>query len=132
MFYAIYIPMTQISYIPLILSGVFLNAVAQLALKQGAGRLGDISFSLQNIVPIGMQVIFNPWIFFGLFLYGVSVILWILALSRVEVSFAYPLLSVGYIVVAVAGYFLFNEPLSGYKILGIGFIIIGVILLSKS
>lgn len=124
--------MTQISYIPLILSGVFLNAVAQLALKQGAGRLGDISFSLQNIVPIGMQVIFNPWIFFGLFLYGVSVILWILALSRVEVSFAYPLLSVGYIVVAVAGYFLFNEPLSGYKILGIGFIIIGVILLSKS
>ena len=123
--------MTQASYLPLILTGVFLNAVAQLALKQGAGRLGDLAFSWNNVIPIGIQVIFNPWIFLGLFLYGVSVVLWILALSRVEVSFAYPLLSIGYILVAIAGYFLFNEPLSMSKIFGILLIIAGVIFLSR-
>ncbi len=123
--------MTQITYLPLILTAVFLNAAAQLALKQGAGRLGGMSFSLDNIVPIGIQVVFNAWIFLGLLLYGVSVVLWILALSRVEVSYAYPLLSVGYVVVAIAGYFVFHEPLSATKILGIALIVAGVIFLSR-
>ncbi len=123
--------MIQAHYLPLILSGVFLNALAQLALKQGAERLSGISLSIDNIIPLGIHTIFNVWIFLGLFLYGVSVILWILALSRVDVSYAYPLLSMGYIVVAIAGYFLFQEPLSAPKIFGITLIIAGVICLSR-
>ena len=55
-----------------------------------------------------------------------------MALSRVEVSFAYPILSVGYIVVAIAGYFLLDESLGWSRILGIFVIILGVYLVSRS
>lgn len=130
-YYGIHMLMTHIGYLPLILSGVFLNAVAQLALKQGANRLTHMSLSMDNIVPLGIHIALNPWILLGLVLYGASVVLWIVALSRVDVSFAYPMLSIGYIIVAVAGAVLFHEPLGMYKILGIALIIMGVILLSK-
>ncbi len=122
---------SNLSYLPLILSGVFLNAFAQLALKQGALRISSLPFSIENLVPIAHQIIFSPWIIAGLFAYGLSVVLWILALSRVDVSFAYPLLSIGYVIVAIFGWAVFNETLTPSKIIGIAVIILGVILISK-
>ena len=85
-------------YIPMILLGVLLNAAAQLALKQGTRQIGVFDFSLANIWPIGWQIGTNPFILLGLLCYAISVVVWILVLSRVDVSFAYPMLSVGYIV----------------------------------
>ena len=122
---------TNLTYLPLILTGVLLNALAQLALKQGATAISGITFSMKNILPIALQVIFNPWIFGGLTLYAISVVLWILALSRVEVSYAYPMLSIGYILVAFAGWAFFNESLSLTKLAGIVVIMLGVILISR-
>jgi len=83
-------------------------------------------------VPIGMQVAVNPFVLAGLLAYVVSVAVWLLVLSRVEVGFAYPLLSVGYIVNAVAGYYLFQENLSLTRITGILIIIAGVYLVTRS
>ena len=83
-------------------------------------------------VPIAIQVAGNIFILGGLFLYVVSVVVWLLVLSRVEVSFAYPMLSVGYIVNAVAGYYLFQENLSLTRITGILIIIAGVYLVTRS
>jgi multidrug transporter EmrE-like cation transporter len=60
------------------------------------------------------------------------VVVWILALSRVPVSVAYPMLSVGYVVNAAAAWFLFGESLSMQKLVGIGFIVIGVFLVARS
>jgi multidrug transporter EmrE-like cation transporter len=62
----------------------------------------------------------------------VSVVVWILALSRVPVSVAYPMLSVGYIVNAVAAWMLFGESLGVQKLVGIGFIVVGVFLVARS
>jgi multidrug transporter EmrE-like cation transporter len=64
-------------------------------------------------------------------MYGISVVLWILALSRVDVSYAYPMLSIGYILVAVFGWAIFGEDMSLNRIMGIFIIIVGVILISK-
>jgi multidrug transporter EmrE-like cation transporter len=116
----------------LLMTGVLLNAAAQLFLKAGTNRVGEFAFTLDNLVPIGSKLIANPPILAGLTCYVVSVVVWILALSRVPVSIAYPMLSVGYIVNALAAWMLFGESLTAQKLVGIGFIVIGVYLVARS
>jgi multidrug transporter EmrE-like cation transporter len=64
--------------------------------------------------------------------YAVSVVVWILALARVEVSVAYPMLSIGYVVNALAAWLLFAEALTPARMAGIGVIIAGVWLVARS
>ena len=123
--------MTPLSF-SLLLSGVLLNACAQLLLKAGTNRVGTFEFSWSNVGPIGTQLLVNPPILAGLACYGVSVVVWILGLSRVPVSMAYPLLSLGYVVNAFAAWMLFGESLTAQKLIGIGFIIVGVFLVARS
>lgn len=120
------------TYIPLILFGVLLNASAQLLIKAGMNRIGYFAFSWQNLLPITQQVSFNPYIISGLSCYVISVAVWMLVLSRVEVSYAYPMLSVGYVVNAIGAFYLFSEDLSFVRILGILVIGLGVYLVAKS
>ena len=123
--------MTPLTF-SLLMLGVLLNAAAQLLLKAGTNRVGEFAFSLDNLVPIGARLVANPPILAGLACYVVSVVVWILALSRVPVSVAYPMLSVGYIVNAFAAYLLFGESITVQKLVGIGFIVIGVFLVARS
>jgi multidrug transporter EmrE-like cation transporter len=103
-----------------------------LLLKAGTNRIGSFEFSGDNLVPIAKVVALQPHILMGLGCYGVSVIVWIMALSRVPVSVAYPLLSIGYIVNAFAAWHLFGESLSAQKLVGIAVICVGVWLVAKS
>ena len=116
----------------LLLTGVLLNAAAQLFLKAGTMRIGEFAFSTENILPIGWQLATQPFIVAGVCCYVVSLVVWIMGLSRVPVSIAYPMLSIGYIVSALAAWWLFGESLTAQKMIGIGFIIIGVYLVAKS
>jgi len=116
----------------LLMAGVLLNAVAQLLLKAGTNRVGEFAFTLDNIAPVGAKIATSPYILAGIGCYVVSLVVWILALSRVPVSVAYPLLSIGYIVNAVAAWMLFGESLTAQKLVGIGFIVIGVWLVARS
>jgi len=116
----------------LVLAGVLLNATAQLLLKAGTNRVGEFAFSLANLVPVGSRLALSPYIAGGLACYVVSVVVWILALSRVPVSVAYPMLSIGYIVNALAAWALFGESLGAQKMVGIAFIIAGVFLVARS
>jgi multidrug transporter EmrE-like cation transporter len=115
----------------LILLGVLLNAGAQLLLKAGMSQIGHFEFKLVNVVPIGLKVIENWPIVTGLFAYVISVIVWLMVLSRVQVSYAYPMLSIGYVVNAIAAYYLFGEDLSVMRIIGIFVIIAGVWLVAQ-
>src|SRR3990172_13276200 len=119
-------------YIPLIFSGVLLNAFAQVLLKKGMLGIGYFEIQFQNLFPMIKKVAANSYILFGLGSYVVSVTIWLLVLARVEVSYAYPFLSVGYVIVTLMGYFLFQESLSWMRVVGISVIILGVILLSRS
>ena len=116
----------------LLLTGVLLNAAAQLFLKAGTLRIGEFAFSMENIVPIGWRLATQPFIVAGVGCYAISLIVWIMGLSRVPVSIAYPMLSIGYIISAVAAWYLFGESLTAQKLIGIGFIVIGVYLVAKS
>ena len=123
--------MTPLTF-SLVMLGVLLNAVAQLLLKAGTNRVGEFAFSADNIFPIGMRLATSPPIVAGIACYVVSLAVWILALSRVPVSIAYPMLSVGYIVNALGAWLLFGESLTAQKLVGIGFIIVGVWLVARS
>ncbi|HEX8010538.1 MAG TPA: EamA family transporter [Casimicrobiaceae bacterium] len=115
-----------------LLAGVLLNAGAQLLLKAGTNVLGVITISAQNWPAQFGRMALEPHIVAGLGCYVVSVIVWIVGLSRVPVSIAYPLLSLGYIVNAVAAHYLLGEDVTLSRWAGIGFIILGVWLVARS
>jgi multidrug transporter EmrE-like cation transporter len=116
----------------LLLTGVLLNAAAQLLLKAGTNRLGVITLSSGNWPSTLMQMASEGYFIAGIAFYGISVLVWILGLSRVPVSVAYPLLSLGYVVNAIAAHYLFGEAVTAQRWLGIGFIIVGVYLVARS
>ena len=116
----------------LILTGVLLNAAAQLLLKAGTTRVGHFEFNMDNVVPVGWQLASQPHILAGMGCYAISLVVWIMALSRVPVSVAYPMLSIGYVVNAFAAWWLFGESLAAQKLICIGFIVIGVWLVARS
>ena len=114
----------------IIVIGVSLNAAGQLFLKSGANIIGPITAdsSLETTLIASL----NTHIILGLLCYVLSVLAWIVALTRVDVSIAYPMLSLGYVIVTIAAWFLFNEPISTIKILALSIIIFGIVLLSNS
>lgn len=116
----------------LILLGVLLNAFAQLLLKAGVRQIGHFDFTVGNAWPVASSLATNVPIIGGLSCYVVSVVVWILALSRVEVSIAYPMLSIGYVVNAGLAWFLFGEAVGPQRLIGIGVIIIGVVIVARS
>lgn len=117
-----------------ILSGVLLNAVAQLLLKAGASVGGPISIvaGWSALWRTAAGMVQHPAILGGLACYSISVMVWIVALSRVEVSIAYPMLSIGYVVNALLAWWLFGEDVSVQRWLGIGVIVTGVVLVARS
>lgn len=116
----------------IILFSVSLNASAQLFLRAGMLRIGEINkTSIHDVFPIILKVATSPFILGGLACYAISVVVWMVVLSRVAVNYAYPMLSVGYIITAVFGWWLFSEPLTPIRMLGIAVIIVGVILINQ-
>ena len=116
----------------LIFTGVMLNAAAQILMKAGTNAVGHFAFSSENILPIGMKLATEWHIVTALFCYALSVIIWILALSRVPVSIAFPMLSMAYVVNAVAAWYLLGEAFNPTKVVGMGVIILGVIIISRA
>ena len=116
----------------LIVVGVLLNAAAQLMLKAGTNSLGTLVSTGNDILASLARIIFEPHIFTGLSFYVFSVGIWIVALSRAEVSIAYPMLSIGYVVNALAAWYFFGESISIMRMVGIFIIMLGVYLVAKS
>jgi multidrug transporter EmrE-like cation transporter len=104
-----------------ILAGVLLNAAAQLLLKAGT-----------NAMPLGLRLAIEPHILGGLACYVVSVVVWVIALSRVPVSIAYPMLSIGYVVNAIAAWWLLGEAVTPMRLAGIAIIVVGVFVVARS
>ena len=115
----------------IVLAGVLLNAVAQLLLKAGAGAVGPIA-GLGALRGSAFTLATHPAVLGGLGCYAVSVVVWIVALSRVDVSIAYPMLSIGYVVNALLAMWLFGETVSPLRWAGIAVILVGVTLVARS
>jgi drug/metabolite transporter (DMT)-like permease len=108
----------------ILLANVFLGVTAQYFLKLGVTKT-TIPFSLINIP----KLLFQPYVFFGFFLYGISSIIWIYILKNLPLSIAYPALSLGYILVLFISWKFLGENIGPLNILGVTLIVAGVSLL---
>ena len=115
----------------LILSSVLLNAFAQIFLKLGLRKMSGISLS-NNIIDKCISFAINPYILAGFISYGVSLVIWLRVLYKVDVSFAYPFQALGYIIVTILAWIIFQENINLMKLIALAFITLGLIMLTFS
>ncbi|MFA5928744.1 MAG: SMR family transporter [Candidatus Margulisiibacteriota bacterium] len=116
----------------LVLVPVLIGIVGQILLKKGMLQIGQFGVSPGELWPILLKMITNIYVIFGMLLYAVSAFLWLIVLSRMELSFAYPLLSTGYIFILLFSWLFFKEQVSLVRWSGVGVIWLGVYLISRS
>ncbi|RLE07399.1 hypothetical protein DRZ78_03025 [Candidatus Aerophobetes bacterium] len=116
----------------LIFISVGLGVLGQLSMKQGMSKIGLVSFGFPTLLSNLLRIITAPFVLLGLFLYAISTIFWLVVLSRVDLSYAYPMISIGYVLILILSWALFNEHISSIRALGVLLICIGVFLISKS
>jgi drug/metabolite transporter (DMT)-like permease len=114
-----------------ILVSVILGAVGQLLLKKGMGSMGPLGISIDGIGGLLWKIGTNPFVVSGLFIYVLGTLFWLVALSRVELSFAYPFASLSYLVMLAASWGLFHEEISLLRLIGTLVIVFGVLLISR-
>src|ERR1700712_719545 len=123
----------NLSTFAFIITGVLLNAVAQLLLKAGTNALGGaIHLTMDNWFATGLKVISQLPILAGLACYAISLVVWIIGLSRTDVTIAYPMLSLGYVVSAAGAWMFLGEVVSVQRLMAIAVIMVGVALLARS
>ncbi len=111
---------------------VLLGVAAQLLLKAGTNAVGRFAFSLDNALPVGLQLALEPRILAGTGCYALSLVLWVMALSRTEVSVMVPMVSIGFALNALLAWWLLGESLNVQRIAGIAVIMLGVWLVARS
>jgi drug/metabolite transporter (DMT)-like permease len=115
-----------------ILVAVLAGAVGQILLKKGMGSMGALTLSLDQLWSILWRIGTNPYVIIGLFIYVCGTVFWLAALSRVDLSYAYPFASLSYIVMLIASWQLFNEDITPIRLLGTIVVGLGVFLISQS
>ena len=116
----------------LVLVSILLNSMGQLLFKSGMNQIGVFDFSPANLLHLIGKIATNTSLISGLFIYFLSTAIWFLVLSRAEISFVYPLISISYLFTALGGYFFLHEAVSLTRLLGILIIITGVVLVCRS
>jgi drug/metabolite transporter (DMT)-like permease len=112
--------------------GVLLNALAQLGLKAATDTTGPLVVGQGAMLRRSLELLTVPWLWAALACYGLSVVVWLVGLSRVPVNQAYPLLSMGYVINIGLAWWLLGEVPNVQRVLGIGVIVAGVVLVAKS
>jgi drug/metabolite transporter (DMT)-like permease len=116
----------------ILFSGVLLNALAQLGLKAATRVTGPLLAGDEGVWHRGLQLLSVPPLWYALFAYGLSVIVWLVGLSRVPVTQAYPLLSLGYVINIGLAWWLLGEVPNAQRVAGVAVIVVGVILVARS
>jgi multidrug transporter EmrE-like cation transporter len=122
----------QLKNIFLILASVSLNAGAQIIMRKAMLQIGEINLENKSAVSYLPQLIGNIFLWASFLCYGLSILIWIIVLSKVEVSYAYAFSSLGYILVTIMGVLLLHEQISVLRIIGILVVCIGIILVARS
>lgn len=120
----------KLGLLVMILCSVTLSAVAQILLKYGMSRPA-MQQALGGPLPQTLWVVAtSPGVIGGLFVFGISVLTWLYVLSRVDVSYAYPFVSLGMVLTVASGWLILGEQVPVARILGLGLIIAGVMVVA--
>jgi drug/metabolite transporter (DMT)-like permease len=122
----------KLSAFAFLFCGVLLNAFAQLGLKAATDRTGPLMAASGAMLRRSLEILTVPWLWAALGCYGLSVVVWVVGLSRVPVSQAYPLLSLGYVINVGLAWWLLGETPNALRVAGIAVIVFGVVLVAKS
>ena len=118
--------------VTLLVISIGLAIVGQLAMKAGMNKVTDKYGELQvsDLKHPGTLIkrMFKegPWAIVGILLYAISAVFWLIVLSRVPLSVAYPVVAVGYVIVVLYSRFVFNEQVKWIAWVGLAFIVVGV------
>jgi len=115
-----------------IMISVLGGAVGQILLKKGMGAMGPLTLSLGKLGEVLWRMGTSPYVIVGLAIYVTGTVFWLVALSRVDLSYAYPFASLSYVVMLVAAWLLFKEDLSLMRLAGTAVVCLGVLLISRS
>lgn len=119
--------------IVLVLICVLMGAFGQIIWKQGMSRMDKIQGVNDLLDPKMILDIFtDKYILLGLLLYGSAFVLWLFAMSTLDISFMYPLLSLAYVITAIMAVIFLGEQVSAVRWAGIILVIVGCLLISKS
>jgi multidrug transporter EmrE-like cation transporter len=110
---------------------ILLTAYGQLVLKWRMNLLGELPEALLDKLIFLVKAIFDPYIFSSFFAAFIASLTWMAALSKFDLSFAYPFMSMAFVVVLIASYYMLNEPLNLYKVVGMLFIVVGLVIASR-
>jgi len=101
-------------------------------LKKGMTRIDKFDLTAAGIVGSVFNIVFDPFVFFGLIMMVVSMGAHLVVLSRVEISFAYPFLGLSFVLITAYGYLILGESVNTWRILGVLLICSGVALVARS
>jgi multidrug transporter EmrE-like cation transporter len=111
-----------------IVASVMCSSLAHLALKLGAVRL-DFSAGLTDVI---LHLATNSWLIAGTALHILALGLWVLGLRHVELTVAYPFISLGFILVSLLSWMFLNESVSAARLMGMLLICAGVVLIART
>ena len=114
----------------LLFFNVLLTVIGQILFKQGMNLVGRID-NVRNALPKLTQAFLNPYILSGIAIYGFTTLVWLVILSRVKLSIAYPMLSSGYVLSILFSWLLFKESIPRVRVIGALVICIGVYLVAQ-
>lgn len=124
--------MTKFVVLGLIFLDVLLNVAGQLSLKFGMSKMGNFALGATELMGVFLRAAVNPYVILGLFCYGTGFLVWLIVLAKAEVSYAYPMISLGYVLTAVLAWQLFGENITVTRMAGIVITCLGVFIISQS
>jgi drug/metabolite transporter (DMT)-like permease len=114
-----------------IMASITFGVIGQVFIKKGLNRVGPVDFSL-SLIQAYSKILLSVSVLTGMAIYFAGVFFWLHGLSKVELSFAYPFISLSYVLVFVASWWLLGEHIPLSRWLGLIAICIGVIIVAKS
>ncbi len=121
------------STLPMILLSVLCGVSGQLTLKAGMTQVGRIGAeTLSQPFQLALRVLSCPFVLGGLALYALGAVSWLMVLSRLPLSAAYPVLAITYAVIPFLAWLVFGESVSVTRWLGIVVICVGIVIVSQS
>lgn len=114
----------------LVFVNVFLGVIGQFLIKKGMNLIGDTVSG--NTTVFFFKAFTSPFVLGGLTFYVVSLLIWLVVLSKVNLSLAYPLISISYVLVLLVSWLFLNEAIPAVRWIGVGLIIAGVFFISRT
>ena len=122
-------PVTTVMFIAI---SICAGVSGQLVLKRGMSAMGAQSLNGGNVVDVVLRMVLSPWVILGVAIYVAGTFFWLMVLSRVDLSFAYPMTSLSYLLIVLSSWYFLGESISPLRIAGVLTVIIGVSLIAQS